>query len=89
MNIKKLFGKSNASASMAKDRLSIIIEQHKSDRTYPDYLRVLRHEIVQLVMQHTHAEQQQIDVNYCCKENNSILALNIVLPEQKNNQKQS
>lgn len=81
LNIMHYFRK-NRSAEMAKNRLHIIIAQEKSQKNSPDYLPMLRKEILLVVAKYTNADLDQVNVELHHKDNNAILELNITLPDQ-------
>lgn len=80
-NIMSYFRK-NKSAQIAKNRLHIIIAQEKSQKNSPDYLPMLRQEILKVVAKYTNANMDQVNIELHCKDNNAILELNITLPDQ-------
>lgn len=69
------------SAQSAKDRLHIIIAQQRSQASSPDFLPLLRQDIMAAVAKHTNANLDDVMVDLCCKDNNSVLELNVTLPE--------
>lgn len=83
MRILKQLGFNKKSAQTAKDRLHIIIAQQRSENTSPDYLPLLRQEIMAVIAKYTKTEEDDInlDMNMQTVENNSVLELNIILPE--------
>lgn len=81
MNLIQYF-RSKRSAGVAKDRLHIIIAQQRSESTHPDYLPLLRKEILDVIAKYTHADMSKINIELHSKDNNSILELNVVLPEE-------
>ena len=74
-------GIGKSSAKTAKDRLQIIIAQQRSEDDSPDYLPMLREEIIKVIAKYTNADLHQIQMEMGCKDNNSVLELNVVLPE--------
>lgn len=81
INIMTYFRR-NKSAQVAKNRLHIIIAQEKSERNSPDYLPLLRQEILSLVAKYTKADMESVNVELHCKDNNAVLELNITLPDR-------
>lgn len=73
--------KKNKSAEIAKNRLHIIIAQEKAEKNSPDYLPMLRQEILNLVAKYTKANISDVNVELHRKDNNAILELNVTLPE--------
>ncbi len=81
LNIMSYFRK-NKSAEMAKNRLHIIIAHEKSQKNSPDYLPMLRQEILKVVAKYTNANIDQVNVELHRKDNNAILELNVTLPDE-------
>jgi cell division topological specificity factor len=77
--IHQVMGKKTA--HIAKDRLRIIIAQERTENSQPDYLPLLRKEILEVVAKYTKIDVQQVRVDLQCYENNSVLELNVVLPQ--------
>lgn len=68
-------------ASIAKERLQVIVAHERNKRNQPDYLPALQQEILEVIRKYVPIEQDQIDVQL---ENNgdcSILELNVTLPD--------
>ena len=82
MRILKILGLNKNSAKTAKDRLHIIIAQQRSEDNSPDYLPQLRQEIMQVIAKHTKVNLDDIHVDLQTKDNNSVLELNVVFPEE-------
>lgn len=79
MNVMGYFRRKK-SAGLAKDRLHIIIAQQRtSNKT--DYLPMLRKEILQVIAKYTNVNIENVKVDLHTKDNNSVLELNIVLPD--------
>lgn len=70
-------------AETAKDRLQIIIAQQRSEKDSPDFLPLLRQDIINAIAKHMEININEVKVDLQCKDNNSILELNVVLPERK------
>ena len=73
------------SAKLAKDRLHIIIAQERNQSTSPDFLPMMRKEILAIIAKYTNVNMEEVKVDLHCKDNNSILELNVVLPESATN----
>lgn len=82
LNVMTYFRR-NKSAQIAKNRLHIIIAQEKSEKGSPDYLPMLRQEILKVVAKYTNADMGQVNVELHCKDNNAILELNVTLPDNR------
>lgn len=68
-------------ASIAKERLQIIVSHERSTRNGPDYLPMLREEIIKVISKYVNIEQNQVKVELDRSGNCSILELNITLPD--------
>lgn len=81
LNVMNVF-KKNKSADTAKNRLQIIIAQEKARQGAPDYLPLLRQEILKVVAKYTQADTESVNVELHHKDNNAILELNVTLPDE-------
>ncbi len=81
MRWMKVLGLSNKSADAAKDRLQIIIAQQRSESSSLDYLPLLRQEIIEIIAKYTKVHSNEINIDLQSKDNNSVLELNVTLPE--------
>lgn len=77
MNYFKMKGKT---ATLAKDRLHIIIAQERAENDSPDFLPLLRKDILEAIAKYTKIDVDQVKVDLQCKDNNSVLELNVTLP---------
>jgi cell division topological specificity factor len=75
--------KRKKSAGVAKDRLQIIIAQQRTgNNDTPDFLPLLRQDIINAIAKYTKIDVDALQVDLQCKDNNSILELNVVLPDK-------
>lgn len=75
--------KKKTSATVAKERLQIIVSHSRNETTPPDYLPELHKEIIGVVSKYIKISKEQISVTLDSKEGYEVLELNIVLPETK------
>jgi cell division topological specificity factor len=68
-------------ASIAKERLQIIVAHERGKREQPDYLPQLQQEILDVIRKYVNVGQDQVHVQLDKNEDCSILELNITLPE--------
>jgi len=68
-------------ASVAKERLQILVAHERSSRNQPSYLPQLQKELLEVIRKYVNVEQDAISVNFEQDENQETLELNIVLPE--------
>lgn len=68
-------------ASIAKERLQIIVAHERSKRHQPDYLPALQQEILDVIRKYVQVDQDQVDVQLDKNGDCSVLELNVTLPE--------
>lgn len=73
--------RSQSTASIAKERLQIIVSHERATRNGPDYLPVLREEIIKVIAKYVEIDQNQVRVELERSGNCSILELNVTLPD--------
>ncbi len=73
------------SASIAKERLQILVAHERTFRNQPSYLPQLQQELLDVVRKYVSVDQDAISVNFEQDENQETLELNIVLPEYEEN----
>lgn len=73
------------SASIAKERLQILVAHERTMRDQPSYLPQLQQELLDVVRKYVSVDQDAISVNFEQDENQETLELNIVLPEYEEN----
>ena len=78
-----LFGTKPKSASVAKERLQLIIAHERSGNTPPNFLPALQAELVAVISKYVNISAEDIKVNLQKQGNMEVLEVNIVLPEAK------
>ncbi len=68
-------------ATVAKERLQIILAHEHSDRDGPDYLPELKRELLAVVCKYVQVDQDQVQVHLDHDGDCEILELNIALPD--------
>lgn len=81
MSIFDYFYSRKNTASIAKERLQIIISHERATRNGPDYLPMLKQELMAVIAKYVQIEEDQIKVQLEKEDNYSILELNITLPD--------
>ncbi|WP_434778432.1 cell division topological specificity factor MinE [Neisseria sp. Ec49-e6-T10] len=82
--IEKLFGKRQKSASLARERLQIIIAQERNQsQSTPDYLPTLQRELMEVLSKYVQVSPEDIRVTHEKQDGVDVLEVNIVLPENK------
>lgn len=70
-----------SSASLAKERLQILVAHERSSRNQPSYLPQLQKELLEVVRKYINVGQDAISVNFEQDDEQETLELNIVLPD--------
>lgn len=70
-----------SSASLAKERLQILVAHERSSRSQPSYLPQLQQELLEVIRKYVNVSQGAISVNFEQDDNQETLELNIVLPD--------
>lgn len=80
MGLLALFRRNPPSASVAKERLRIIVAQERSTRGGPDYLPLLRRELLEVIRKYVNVEPDAVKVNVERDEGQEVLELSVSLP---------
>ena len=72
-----------SSASLAKERLQILVAHERSSRNQPSYLPQLQKELLEVIRKYVNVDQDAISVNFEQDENQETLELNIILPDSQ------
>lgn len=76
------FTRRNTTAAVAKERLQIIVAHERMQRNSPDYLPLLKKEIMEVVRKYVQVDPEQIKVQVEREGNCEVLELNITLSDQ-------
>lgn len=68
------------SASVAKERLQIIVAHQRSQRDQPDYMPMLERELLEVVRRYVNVDQDAINISLDREDDCSVLELNVTLP---------
>ena len=83
MSIFNYLRKRNNTASVAKERLQIIISHERSQRpNTPDYLPKLQEEILAVIAKYVRINPEQVSVNLERLGDNAVLELNVTMPDE-------
>ncbi|PCH57694.1 MAG: cell division topological specificity factor MinE [Legionellales bacterium] len=84
MNIIEFFKslRNNDSASVAKERLQILVSHQRMDEKTAEFMPRLRAELIAVINKYMHVPEEQINVNLQNQGGHSTLELNVVLPEE-------
>lgn len=82
--IELLFGRKQKTATVARDRLQIIIAQERAQEGQAsDYLPTLRKELMEVLSKYVDVSLDNIRISQEKQDGMDVLELNITLPEQK------
>ena len=80
MGLLDLFRKPTNSAGVAKERLRIIVAQERSSRGAPDYLPLLRREILEVIHRYGNIDPDAVQINIGREEGHDVFELSVSLP---------
>ncbi|MEK6788772.1 MAG: cell division topological specificity factor MinE [Pseudomonadota bacterium] len=69
-------------ASLAKERLQIIVAHERGQRSQPDYLPQLHRDILDVIRKYVPIREDQVQVELDSQGTCSVLELNITLPDR-------
>ncbi|MAX31763.1 cell division topological specificity factor MinE [Onishia taeanensis] len=75
-----LRGERKKSASVAKERLQIIVAHQRGQRDQPDYMPMLERELLEVIRRYVKVEQDAINISLDRDDDCSVLELNVTLP---------
>ena len=78
-----LLGRRKNTAATAKDRLQIIIAQERVQSQAPDYLPMLKKELLEVLAKYVNISPDDIRISQEQHDGLEMLELNITLPESK------
>jgi cell division topological specificity factor len=81
MGLLALFRKPPSSANVAKERLRIIVAQERNTRGNPDYLPLLRRELLEVIHKYVNVDPSAVQINLGHEEGHEVLELSVALPE--------
>ena len=76
-----IFGQKPKTASVAKERLQLIIAHERGGASKIDYLPALQRELIEVISKYTKVSVDDIKVSLEKKNQYEVLEVNIVLPE--------
>ncbi len=81
MKILNYFKKKKKSASIAKERLQIIISHERGQQKDPNFLPKLQKEILDVIAKYVHIDKNKVKVQLDHSGVHAVLELNIPMPE--------
>jgi len=70
-------------ASIAKERLRIIVAQERSTRGGPDYLPLLQRELLEVIRKYVSIDVDAIKVDLVKEGEHDVLDISVALPEER------
>lgn len=70
-------------ASVAKDRLRIIIAQERTTHGQPDYLPLLRRELLEVIRKYVNVDVDAVKVDVVKDGDHDVLDISVALPEER------
>ncbi len=67
-------------ASVAKERLQIVVSRERASRDGPDYLPALQEELLEVIHKYVQVERDAVQIQLDHHGNRDVLELNITLP---------
>lgn len=71
-----------STAHLAKERLTILVSQERSSRNAPDYLPLLRKELLEVIRKYVNVDTDAVTVNVQKDGSHEMLELSVTLPER-------
>lgn len=68
-------------ANIARERLRIIVAQERATRGGPDYLPLLRNELLEVIRKYVHVDPDAVQVSLERSDDGEVLELSVALPE--------
>jgi cell division topological specificity factor len=81
MGLFNIFRSKKPTASLAKERLQLVIAHEKSNRDGPSYLPMMRQDIINVIRKYVPINEDEVNVNMESEGNYDVLELNITLPQ--------
>ena len=75
--------KPEPTATVARERLRIIVAQERSTRGAPDYLPMMRNELLEVIKKYVHVDLDAININFERDSGHEVLELSVTLPDGK------
>lgn len=69
-------------ATLARERLTILVSQARSNRGAPDYLPVLRKELLEVIRKYVNVDSDAVTVKMQTDGNQDIFELSVTLPDK-------
>ena len=77
-----LRARNKQSATVARERLRIIVAQERSQRGAPDYLPLLRRELLEVIRKYVNVDHEAVDIHVERDGEHDVLELSVALPDK-------
>ncbi len=81
MGILSIFRSKVSSASIAKERLQLVIAHERTNRAGPAYLPMMKQDIINVIRKYVPIKEDEVNVNMEQDGNFDVLELNITLAQ--------
>ena len=71
-------------ASVARDRLRIIVAHERAGRGGPDYLPMLQRELLEVIRKYVNVDAESVKVDLIGDGENKVLDISVALPDSRN-----
>ncbi len=85
--LKYFFGPKKTTASIAKDRLQLVIAHERNNRTGPAYLSLMKQDIINVIRKYVPIEDDKVNVHMEQEGSRDVLELNITLSQEDRTKK--
>jgi cell division topological specificity factor len=82
MGLLDLFRRTPPSAHVAKERLRIIVAQERGSRGGPDYMPLLRRELLEVIRKYVNVDPAAVQINVEREDGQEVLEFSVALPEK-------
>jgi len=82
MGLLDIFRRQPPSAQVAKERLRIIVAQERGARGGPDYLPLLRRELLEVIRKYVNVDPEAVIINLERDQGHEVLELSVALPDK-------
>ncbi len=82
MRLLDFFRRPPPSAQVAKERLRIIVAQERGARGGPDYLPLLRRELLEVIRKYVNVDPEAVHIHFDRAEGHEMLEFSVALPSK-------
>ena len=82
MGLLDLFRRTPPSAQVARERLRIIVAQERSSRGTPDFMPLLRRELLEVIRKYVNVDPAAVQINVERADGQEVLEFSVALPEK-------